>query len=219
MSIATRLFKPTIVDLIFGPNWAASVIYVVAGAGLTALAAQFVIPLYPVPITGQTLAVMIVGLSLGATRAALAMVLYAVLGALGLPVFSDAGGGLDVLTGTGGGYIIGYIVGAWLMGALAERRWDRTFWKTTAAAALGAAAIYAMGLLGLARALSRLGREYTVPDLVDIGVTPFLVGAAIKVVLAATLLSYAWRKALQHDSRAAEPNQQVPESARRRNLR
>ncbi|MBH0083488.1 biotin transporter BioY [Salinibacterium sp. SWN167] len=204
MSIATRLIKPTIVDLIFGPSWAASVIFVAAGAGFTALAAQFVVPLYPVPITGQTLAVMIVGLSLGATRAALAMTLYALLGVVGLPVFSDSSGGLEVLTGTGGGYIVGYILGAWIMGALAERHWDRRFWKAVAAAAIGTAAIYAAGLIGLARALTSMGRDYTTTSLLDIGVTPFLVGAAVKVIVAATLLSYAWKKAAQHDPQAAE---------------
>ncbi|MBH0129008.1 biotin transporter BioY [Salinibacterium sp. NK8237] len=202
MNISSRLFKPTIVDLIFGPSWAASTMFIAAGAGFTALAAQFVVPLNPVPITAQTLAVMIVGLSLGATRGALAIALYALLGAVGLPVFSASAGGIDVLTGTSGGYIFGYILAAWIMGKLAERQWDRTFWKAAAAGAIGTVAIYAAGILGLILALPAMGLDYSPLYLLEIGVAPFLIGAAIKVCFAAALLSSSWKKALRYAPQA-----------------
>ncbi|MBH0009352.1 biotin transporter BioY [Salinibacterium sp. SWN1162] len=204
MSVSARLFKPTMIDLIFGPGLATSVVFITAAAAATAIAAQFVVPLDPVPITAQTLAVMIVGLSLGATRAALAMLLYALLGLSGMPVFSNAQGGSEVLLGTGGGYIVGYICAAWVMGMLAERGWYKTFPQAAAAAAMGTILIYALGMIGIARVFSTTGRDFTVGALFDIGVAPFIAGAIIKLTIAAALLSLTWKAVLRRRPRAAE---------------
>ena len=202
--VSARLVKPTMIDLIFGPSVASSVVFIAAAAGFTAIAAQLVVPITPVPITAQTLAVMIVGLSLGALRAALAMTTYAALGLSGLPVFSNAQGGADMLTGTSGGYIVGYIFAAWLIGALAERGWNKTFWKAAAASVAGSIVIYVCGMLGIARVLGEAGRDVDLVYVFDIGVAPFIIGALIKVTIAAALLSYSWRAVLRRRPRAAE---------------
>ncbi|MEL0626882.1 biotin transporter BioY [Salinibacterium amurskyense] len=203
-SVSERFFKPTMIDLIFGPSPASSVVFIAAAAGFTAIAAQLVVPLNPVPITAQTLAVMIVGLSLGATRAALAMLLYAALGLSGLPVFSNAQGGADVVAGTSGGYIIGYIAAAWLIGALAERGWNKTFWPAALASIIGSIVIYAFGMMGIARVRSEAGEDFSLAYLFTIGVAPFIVGALLKVTIAAALLSFTWKAVLQRRPRAAE---------------
>ncbi len=104
--------RPTIADRLFSRTLALDLVLVAAGAALTSIAAQIAIPLWPVPVTMQTLAVLLVGVSLGAVRGALSMVLYAVLGVVGLPVFSDASSGFSVIAGPTGGYIVGFIFAA-----------------------------------------------------------------------------------------------------------
>src|ERR687897_1237354 len=105
------------------------VLLVVGGAGFVALAAQVSIdlPFTPVPITGQTFAVLLVGASLGALLGLASLGLYLFVGALGAPIYADGKGGWDVLTGPTGGYIIGFALAAFLIGVLAQQRWDRRF--------------------------------------------------------------------------------------------
>src|ERR671936_3037490 len=105
------------------------VVLVLVGTGFVALAAQvsFDIPGTPVPITGQTFAVVLVGASLGAQLGLASLGLYLFVGALGAPVYADGNHGWDVLTGPTGGYIVGFVLAALLTGALAEQRWDRRF--------------------------------------------------------------------------------------------
>ncbi|QYH36184.1 biotin transporter BioY [Salinibacterium sp. M195] len=206
MSERTWGLRPTIVDLLFGQNVASSLTFVVAGAALTALAAQFVVPLYPVPVTAQTLAVLVVGLSLGAVRGALAMALYAALGAIGLPTFSNAGSGTDVLFGPSGGYIVGFIVSAAIAGAFAERQWDHTFARAVVAASVATVSTYIVGVLGLGLSMQRLGNESTLMELVNSGITPFLPGAVIKILIAAALLSYSWKSVSQRRAAIVAPH-------------
>src|SRR5690606_38079347 len=106
---------------------ATDIALVAAGAAVTAGASQLYIPLDPVPITMQTLAVLLVGSTLGASRGALSMILYVVLGAVGLPIYSEAASGVGVLLGTTGGYLVGFIAAAALTGWLAERNWDKKY--------------------------------------------------------------------------------------------
>src|SRR5436190_15128116 len=94
---------------------------VVLGAALVGGFAQLYVPLWPVPVTGQTLAVLLVGATLGSLRGALALVLYAVVGIVGLPVFSEGAHGLGVIAGPTGGYIVGFIISPALVGWLSER--------------------------------------------------------------------------------------------------
>ena len=106
MTIASpALPRPTLVDRVVSRSLATDAALVVAGTALVAILAQVAIPLWPVPVTGQTLAVLLVGASLGAARGAASLSLYAVLGGLGLPIYSDAASGWTVLLGPTGGYI------------------------------------------------------------------------------------------------------------------
>ncbi|EAR24358.1 bioY family protein [marine actinobacterium PHSC20C1] len=191
-SLSLRL-KPTIVDRVFERNVASNVVFITLGAALTAIAAQYLVPLYPVPVTAQTLAVMLVGMSLGAVRGALSMLLYISLGALGLPVFSNLSGGLDVLSGPSGGYIVGYVASAWVVGIMAERHWDRTFWRAIASGAIATLFTFAFGILGLSLTFQRMGADNDIGKLFEVGVAPLLVGAAIKVTIVAVVLSCAWK--------------------------
>jgi biotin transport system substrate-specific component len=160
---------------------------VVGGAALTAGLAQVAVPLWPVPITGQTLAVLLVGASLGAARGALSMVLYALVGALGAPVFSDASGGSGVLLGATGGYIVGFVLAAALTGWLAQRRWERGLVRGMLAFVAGSAVVFLVGLPWLKVSL---GLDW--PATVDAGLLPFLVGGVVKAVIAALVLRGAW---------------------------
>lgn len=164
---------------------------VVTVAALTAVAAQWYIPLWPVPVTGQTLVILLGGAALGWRAGAAAQVLYLVVGALGLPVFTEASSGVAVLwgpTATTAGYLFAFPVAAALVGWLAERRHDRKFWTMVAAFVAGSAVIYIGGMMGL---MAVLGIGVT--EAFSIGVWPFLVGDAIKAAAAGVLLPGAWK--------------------------
>ena len=125
---------------------------VVAVAALTGLAAQWYVPMWPVPITGQTLVVLLGGAALGWRAGAAAQLLYLFAGAAGLPIFTEASGGIDVLVGSGAttaGYLFAFPVAAALVGALAQRRQDRRFLSMARAFLAGSAVIYAGGVAGL----------------------------------------------------------------------
>jgi biotin transport system substrate-specific component len=160
---------------------------VIGGAALTAGLAQVAIPLWPVPITGQTLAVLLVGSSLGATRGALSMVLYALVGALGAPIFSDASGGMRVLFGATGGYIVGFVLAAAFTGWLAQRRWERGLLRGMLAFVAGSAVVFLVGLPWLQVSLG-LTWSQTLAG----GLYPFIIGGVVKAVIAALVLRGAW---------------------------
>jgi biotin transport system substrate-specific component len=169
---------------------------IAAGAGLTAIAAQVSIPLWPVPITGQTLAVLLVGSILGALRGTLAMVLYAVLGIVGLPVFSDASHGVGVIFGPTGGYIIGFIFAAALTGWLAQRAWDHRIVGAALSFLAGTVITFAIGLPWLAASL-HLNLEQTL----QAGLYPFIIGGVVKTLLAAGIIRLSWRQITAADNR------------------
>lgn len=159
-----------------------------AGSVLVALSAQVAValPFSPVPVTGQTLAVLTVGMLLGARRGALSLILYVAEGAAGLPVFAGGSLGLARLVGPTAGYLVGFILAAWAAGWLAERGWDRTIPRTALAMILGNAIIYLFGLLWL-------GAFVGGARVLQTGLYPFLAGDAIKVVLAMLALPAGWR--------------------------
>jgi biotin transport system substrate-specific component len=163
---------------------------VLAGTGFVALAAQVSIelPFTPVPITGQTFAVVLVGASLGALLGLASLGLYLFVGALGAPVYADGTHGWDVLTGPTGGYIVGFMLAAAMTGYLAQQRWDRRFSSAVAAMLTGNVIIYAVGLPWLAAKLDA-GLE----DTLEAGLYPFVVGDLLKLYLAGALLPGAWR--------------------------
>lgn len=169
-------------------------ILILGGSLLVALFAQIEIPMFPVPITGQTFAVLLVGALLGSKRGALAMLLYLGMGAAGAPVLAGAAGGMDRVMGPTGGYLIGFIAAAFVVGWLAERGWDRNIHTTAAAMLIGNLIIYAFGLIWLPIALNTLfGTQMTFMETLQAGMIPFLIGDAIKLVLAALLLPMGWR--------------------------
>jgi biotin transport system substrate-specific component len=169
-------------------NRTRDILLVLGGSILVAALAQLSIylPFSPVPITGQTLGVLLVGMALGSRRGAASMLAYLAEGALGLPVFAGGSAGLAYMLGPTAGYLAGFVIAAWLVGALAERGFDRSIPRTLLAFALGSAVIYAFGLLGLLRFVPW-------PGTLAAGMIPFLIGDAVKAVAAALLLPGAWK--------------------------
>jgi biotin transport system substrate-specific component len=160
---------------------------VVGGAALTGLAAQIsvTVPGSPVPVTGQTFAALLVGTALGARRGFLSLALYALAGMAGMPWFAEASSGWAMPSL---GYILGMLVAATVVGALARRGADRSVPRTAGAMVLGSAIIYAIGVPYLA-----LATGMTLPQAVAAGLTPFLIGDALKAALAMGALPAAWK--------------------------
>lgn len=197
MSLAAPLSGPTLADRVIPRTLVRDIALVAAGAGLTAAAAQVIIPAWPVPFTGQTFAVLLVGASLGMTRGALSMGLYALLGLVGLPVFApQADGshltGLAALAAPSFGYIVGFVAAAAIMGWFAQQKWDRKVLKTLVALVASTVVIYAFGMTWLGVVLAQLGVDDVLGTTIASGLVPFLIGDAIKAVLAAALLPAAW---------------------------
>lgn len=194
MAIETR--RMTLVDAALPGRYgrAKDVFLVAAFAVLMPLLAGIAIPLpfTPVPLTGQTFGVLLAGALLGPRRAALAMLVYLAEGLAGLPVF--AGGtnawspsllGAPVIVGPSAGYLFSFPVAAFVVGSLAQRGWDRRFWRAVTMMLVGQALIYLFGLSWLG---TYVGMERAVP----LGLLPFVPGDVLKVLLAATLLPSAW---------------------------
>ena len=162
---------------------------VLAGTALLVLASRVSIPLPgdPVPLTLQTLAVLLVGGALGLRRGALSTGLFVALGVAGLPVFAASRGGVDALLGATGGYLVGFVVAATLVGRLAELGWDRRLGVSVGMNLLGTAVIYLVGVpwLAVAAHLEPL-------KAIDLGLTPFLAGDVVKLLVAAGTFPAAW---------------------------
>lgn len=156
-----------------------------AGSMLIAVCAHLRVPMWPVPVTMQTFAVLLIGMTYGARLGAATVLLYLVEGALGFPVFTN-GGGLVQFAGPTGGYLVGYVVAAALAGGLAQLGWSRPAFRIMLAMLLGSAVIY---LFGAAWLSTIVGPEKAW----TLGVLPFLLGDAVKAALAALLLPVAWR--------------------------
>jgi biotin transport system substrate-specific component len=186
-TLAPTARRVVLADRVFPRTLMMDVVLVVAGAALVTVLAQVAIPLWPVPITGQTLAVLLVGSTLGWLRGAISMVLYAALGLVGLPVYSDGSHGAGVLFGATGGYIVGFIISAALVGWLAERQWDRKILKAIVTFVAGSVVVFAVGLPWLAAVL-----HTDLPITLQYGFYPFIIGGIIKAVIAAGLLPLAW---------------------------
>jgi biotin transport system substrate-specific component len=168
-------------------NWVRAILLAVLGSAIVGVAAQVNVPLVPVPVTLQTLAVLAIGASYGARLGAATLALYAAEGAAGLPVFAEMKSGIATLTGPSGGYIIGYIFAAAVVGYLAERGWDRSIVKMFVAVLLGTIALYIPGLAWLHQFTSGFAQTYAW------GLEPFVVGDLLKVAVVALALPTAWQ--------------------------
>jgi biotin transport system substrate-specific component len=173
-----------------GAGLVTDAVLIALGAGLLAGSAQvsIALPFTPVPITGQTFAVLLVGASLGTIRGATSALLYLLLGVAGAPVYAHGAEGFAVITGASGGYLVSYPFASALTGWFAERRWDRRFSSAVGAMLTGNVLIYLVGLPWLAVVLST-GLEKTL----ERGLYPFVPGDTFKLYLAAALLPAAWR--------------------------
>lgn len=163
---------------------------VALGVVLLTTSAKLQIPFYPVPLTLQTFVVLVLGMVYGARLGAATVGTYLLVGAGGLPVFAgtpEKGIALAYMVGPTGGYLLGFVIAAWICGALAARGWDRNVVSTALAMLVGNAAIYIPGLLWLGWLLG-----WDKPIL-EWGLTPFLLGDLTKLVLAAALMPLAWK--------------------------
>jgi biotin transport system substrate-specific component len=169
-------------------SWLTDIALILAGSLFVAAMSQLVVflPFSPVPITAQTFAVLLVGAVLGSRRGGLSLLFYLAEGGLGLPFFSGGRAGLAMLVGPTGGYLVGFVAAAVLVGWLAERGWDRKFACALLAFALGNLIIYAFGVLQLS---TWVGFEKAIAA----GVLPFLAGDGIRILLAAVALPSAWK--------------------------
>ncbi|ULH16887.1 biotin transporter BioY [Deinococcus sp. KNUC1210] len=167
-----------------------NILLVLGGAALVALLAQVELPLKPVPVTLQTLGVLLVGAALGWKRGGLALLTYVLAGAVGLPVLSGGGAGLAKVLGPTGGYLAGFVLAAALVGWLVERfGLDRHMPGTALAMLAGNVVIYALGLPWLGHVIPALHGQ----ALLSAGLTTFLLGDALKLALAVLLLPTAWK--------------------------
>lgn len=176
----------TLADVVPG-GLARSVALVVGGAVFVGLTAQIAIPLpfTPVPLSLQTFSVLLVGAVLGSRRGAASMALYLLAGVAGVPWFSQHQSGWAFASF---GYVVGFVLAAWVVGRLAERGADRHVVRTAGVMVLGNLAIYAIGVPGLMLVAGvDLGKALL------LGVVPFLVGDALKILVAAGLLPAAWK--------------------------
>lgn len=185
---ATLSPRAVLVDLAPGAR-VRDAVAIGAAVALTALSAQIIIPVgfSPVPITGQTFGVLLTAAALGPGRAVIAQGLYLFLGAVGLPFYAEASSGWDVLFGATGGYIVGFVAAAAVVGALARRGLDRNVLGTAAMFAVGSAVIYAFGMPWLAAV-----GDFSIGEALRLGVVPFLIGDAVKALFAGLALPGAW---------------------------
>lgn len=179
--------RTVLADRVLPRHLAVDAALVVGGAGLTALLAQVEIPLWPVSITGQTLAVLLVGGTLGAGRGAVSMVLYVLAGLTGLGVYAGGHSGVAEVLGSSGGYLLGFVPAAALTGWLAQRRFERTLVRGLLAFLAGSAVVFVVGLPWLQVVL-----HLSVAKTLEFGLYPFIVGGLIKAAIAALTLRGAW---------------------------
>lgn len=178
---------------------ATDVVLVVAASLLMALLAQLSIklPFTPVPISGQTLGVLLIGGALGAVRGGAALALYLAWGAVGLPFFAEGEGGVSHLgfATASAGYLWGMLVASVVIGWLAQKGWDRSLGSAIGAMVIGEIVIFTFGVVWLSQAIDVpiVGSAEAMDDALDFGLYPFVIGDILKVLVAAAALPAAWR--------------------------
>ena len=189
----------TLIDAVWrtsaGPRYLRYAVLALVGSALIAVCAKIQVPFWPVPMTMQTFAILVIGMAYGWRLGGATVLLYLAEGAVGLPVFA-AGGGIAYFAGPTTGYLFGFFLAAVLVGHLAERGWDRDVFRTLIANALGTLVIFALGVAWLSGFLMQangLGMGSGTMAAWTNGALPFLAGAAAKIALAAAVLPLAWR--------------------------
>lgn len=187
-SVKENTYKSTFMAEAIWPQatWLRDMILILAGSWLIALTAQIEIPMWPVPVTGQTFAILLIGALLGKQRGVASVLAYLTQGAAGLPVFAGGMGGTLYMVGPTGGYLMGFVVVVYVVGRLAERGWDRRLATAALAMLLGNVVLYVFGLSWLS---TLVGWEAAVKA----GLQPFVLGDLCKVALAALALPTGWK--------------------------
>ena len=175
------------IDLIKAERLIRNIILVISGSTLIALCAQIYIPLYPVPITMQTFAVFLVGLTYGWRLGGTTIVIYLFAGASGLPVFAKGGLGMAVFTGPTAGFLIGFFFAAIVCGWFAERGFDRSYSKLFVSLLIGNIVLYTFGIFWLG---NFIGWDKPV---LELGFYPFFIGDLIKIFMVVILLPSVWK--------------------------
>ena len=175
-------------DMAMIPRIVREIGLVIAGSILIALAAQFYFPLpfSPVPITGQTFAVLLLAALYGHNRGGLTVLTYLILGIAGRPVFASGTFGIATILGPTGGYLIGFLPAAYVVGFLSKCGWDRKAWSTAISMIIGNIIIYLFGI-------SWLSQFVGWDNVLQTGFLPFLIGDAAKIALATVLLPSGWK--------------------------
>jgi len=174
-------------DLIKAERVIRYIVLSLTGSGLIAVCAQIYVPLYPIPITMQTFAVFLIGLTFGWRLGGFTIFLYLIEGALGLPVFAKGASGLAVFTGPTAGFLLGFVLVAIVCGWFAERGFDRSFAKLFVSLIVSNALLYSLGLLWLG---IFIGWDKPV---LELGLYPFILGDLIKILLVVILLPLSWK--------------------------
>ncbi len=192
--MSTTTARPVLSE-VFGPSEGARLrvkqaVLVTLGVAALTLAANIRVPMWPVPITMQTFAVLTIGAAYGTRLGLVTLLAYLALGAAGVSVFTGEGAGLAYMMGPTGGYLVGFAVAAGVMGWLASRGWDRSVLRMAGALLIGNAIIYAFGMPWMAYLfLAENGAAWVV----QWGMTNFLLGDALKLALAALLVPALWK--------------------------
>jgi len=174
---------------------------VTAGAALVALLAQVEVPLWPVPITGQTLGVIVVGAALGARRGGAALLVYLLAGLAGLPVFAGFTGTIAAVAKPSFGFVVGFVFAAFVAGWVAERAWDRRPMLAFAGFAAASVVPFLFGVPYLAFVLNVVGGAgLDLGAILSVGVTPFIVGGVVKAAIAAAVIPGAWALVRRFDA-------------------
>lgn len=176
-------------DRLWSQGLARNITLAIVGSLALWLSAKIHVPFYPVPMTMQTFAVLVIGMAYGWRLGGATVLLYLAEGASGLPVFSgtpERGIGFAYMMGPTGGYLLGFLIAAVVTGFLAERQWDRRILTTLIAMTLGTTIIIGTGALWLGAVI---GFD---KDILALGVTPFLLGAVFKIALAGAVLPLTW---------------------------
>jgi biotin transport system substrate-specific component len=192
-TITPAAARGTLVDRVLPRSLVTDAALVVSGTALVSVLAQVEVPMFPVPITGQTLGVLLVGAALGARRGATSLALYLALGLAGLPIFAGFTGGIDSVLKPSFGFIVGFVVAAGFVGWLAQRAWDRHLGRNLLAALGGTAIPFAFGLPYMTFTLPMYGLPNDLGSVFAFGVTPFIVGGLIKAAIAGVTLPVAWK--------------------------